>query len=161
MAPTAVSRPFASAFGSIVHALLEHFIKEGTLELNAYARRSLIEAYAIHQEFDELYAEAVSQCDSVTQSDVWGTMLEGAVELKTEVAIASIDAEQRLVRERLDLVIVKASETWIVDYKSATELQDYSEQLGRYRQRWSAIDPSRKLRSFVLSTSNVELIEVT
>ena len=64
--------------------------------------------------------------------------------------------------KRIDRLIVKAGEVWVVDYKQSRDFKDHQAQIREYMELISELYPNHKIRGFLvyLETRSVEAVDI-
>jgi len=139
------------SWGSVIHRLLEALMRDGSLDLRAYAANVLAEEDRPPQDLEE----AVRLVEGVRASPLWRRALAARrrfVEVPFAVSVPTASLgdmagpSETLLTGALDLVFEEEDGWKIVDYKSDTiagNLDDlvtfYEPQIAHYRRYWQQL----------------------
>ncbi len=143
----------ALRFGTIFHRILQE-LAEGTIKLSEVSRRTR-----------ELGGDAVKVESHLKKLEESG-LLNSIVLFKPSLEEYSFTLieDQKIIKAKVDKILFKEDEIWIVDYK--TDLESPEEIVEKYRQQLKVYMQAARLfwnknvRGFLLLTSHGKLVEV-
>jgi ATP-dependent exoDNAse (exonuclease V) beta subunit len=178
-----MSSVLAAAFGTFVHATLEHHVQYGRIETfdaqRVWARicsKSMI--VAGRADAQKALAEAIAHAREVVSSPVWTNLLNKLPRKRTEVPVAMLGADATLHQGTMDLVMDDGVEDvvgqraptqiLVVDYKTSlngdadeSSRKAHESQVRSYMEFLKGTWPQAKITACLLYTRTMTVREVT